>query len=105
MMGRDFLNVKSGPGCEKLLKDIEELRDGWLPELTRKDLPTLRRAIEAENSLKVAELMVRAALAREESRGNHFRDDYPELDDANWRRNVIFREEDGALMQSTRVLK
>ncbi|MBC9867408.1 MAG: FAD-binding protein [Opitutae bacterium] len=103
-MGRDFLNVKSRAGCEKLLKDIEELRGGWLPNLGRKDLPTLRRTIEAENSLKVAELMVRAALAREETRGNHYREDFPEIDDEKWRKNVILSERKGKVNLSTRDL-
>jgi L-aspartate oxidase len=104
-MGRDFLNVKSGPGCEKLLGDIQELREEWLPNLIRKDLPTVRRAIEAENSLKVAELMVRAAHAREESRGNHFREDFPEMNEGSWRKNVIFTEKNGELNLSTRNLE
>lgn len=103
-MGRDFLNVKSRPGCEKLLKDIEELRGGWLPNLKRQDLPTLRRTIEAENSLKVAELMVRAALAREETRGNHYREDFPEIDDEKWRKNIILTEANGTVNLTTRDL-
>ncbi len=104
-MGRDFLNVKSGAGCEKLLSDIEELRGEWLPELVRNNLATQRRAIEADNSLQVAELMVRAGLMREESRGNHFREDFPKLDDQNWRKNIIFRQEDPFLTQTTRSLE
>ena len=101
-MGRDFLNVKSGPACAKLLEDIEEFRDNWLPELARDNLAARRRAIEAANSLQVAELMVRAALAREESRGNHFREDYPRQDDQNWRKNIIFQLVDGELHLKTR---
>jgi L-aspartate oxidase len=37
-----------------------------------------RRAVEARNLHAVAEVMVLAALGREESRGAHFRVDYPE---------------------------
>ena len=103
-MGRDFLNVKSRAGCEKLLDDIEELRGSWLPHLERHDLPTLRRAIEAENSLKVAELMVRAGLAREETRGNHYREDFPEINDEKWRKNVILTEQNGEVILTTRDL-
>ena len=37
------------------------------------------------NLVTVAHLIARAALRREESRGGHFREDFPERDDARWR--------------------
>jgi L-aspartate oxidase len=37
-----------------------------------------RRALEARNLLVVAEAIVQTALGREESRGAHFRTDFPE---------------------------
>ncbi|TWT83908.1 L-aspartate oxidase [Planctomycetes bacterium CA13] len=43
---------------------------------------------ELQNMLLTAWCMVRAALARTESRGVHFRSDYPETDDENWRRHL-----------------
>jgi L-aspartate oxidase len=44
----------------------------------RAPLGLTRRELEARNLLAVAEVMVQAALAREESRGAHFRMDFPE---------------------------
>jgi len=41
-----------------------------------------RRAIEARNLHTVAEVMVQAALARQESRGAHYRTDFPQHADA-----------------------
>ncbi len=38
--------------------------------------------------LTVARLIARAALRRTESRGGHFRADYPERDDINWKRRI-----------------
>lgn len=38
--------------------------------------------------LTVARLMARAALRREESRGTHFRADFPRRDDIHWKRHV-----------------
>jgi L-aspartate oxidase len=45
-------------------------------------------AWKAANLLTVARLIARAALRREESRGAHYRDDYPERDDIHWKKRV-----------------
>lgn len=45
----------------------------------------------AVNIVTVAYLVARAALRREESRGAHYRDDYPGRDDINWSRRVADR--------------
>jgi len=46
---------------------------------------------ELQNMLSLARLMIRAALQREETRGAHFRGDFPAADDAHWLRHLSFR--------------
>ncbi len=41
------------------------------------------------NLTTVARLVARAALRREESRGGHFRSDFPQRDDRNWTRHLV----------------
>jgi len=41
------------------------------------------------NLVTVARLIARAALRREESRGGHFRADFPDRDDARWRVHLV----------------
>jgi L-aspartate oxidase len=46
-------------------------------------------AWEAQNMLTVAEMILRAALMREESRGAHYRKDFPETNDKKWKKTII----------------
>ena len=48
-------------------------------------------ALENDNMLLVAQCVVSSALGRTESRGAHFRTDFPEADDANWLKNTVVR--------------
>jgi L-aspartate oxidase len=49
-----------------------------------------RAGWELQNLLTVARLMIEGALGRDESRGTHFRSDFPARDDARWgQRHVV----------------
>ncbi len=48
-----------------------------------------KEAYELLNLLTVATLATRASLLRTESRGGHYRSDFPDKDDVNWRKHII----------------
>ena len=56
------------------LKRAQARLDGMMREIPR---GFSRRAIEARNLFTVANVIVESALAREESRGAHYRNDFP----------------------------
>ncbi len=77
--------VRNREGLEKARTALHELRGALTqPGLTVEEL-------ELFNLLIVAEHMVESAWVREESRGVHLRSDFPERDDARWRRHVTMR--------------
>ena len=46
-------------------------------------------AFEFQNMLDVANLIAEAAIIRRESRGAHYREDYPEHDDVHWKKHIV----------------
>jgi fumarate reductase (CoM/CoB) subunit A len=48
-------------------------------------------ALEITKMLDVAELVTRSALLREESRGAHYREDFPETKD-EWKKSIVFNK-------------
>jgi succinate dehydrogenase / fumarate reductase flavoprotein subunit len=54
----------------------------------------LQEVLELKHMLNLAEAIVRGALARTESRGAHYRTDFPKRDDKNWlKHTLIFMRE------------
>ena len=78
--------VRDDHGLQSALRELETL-GAQLPE------PRLRREREAHNLLTTALLITRSALARKESRGAHYRTDFPAHDDAHFKRHSVISRE------------
>jgi succinate dehydrogenase / fumarate reductase flavoprotein subunit/fumarate reductase flavoprotein subunit len=63
--------------------------------------PGWQEALNLENLLTVAPLVITAAAHREESRGSHYRSDFPQPDDRRWLRRVAVRDLAGEPVVST----
>jgi len=46
--------------------------------------------IELANLIILANLVTKSALMREESRGAHYRQDFPDRDDVNWKKSIEY---------------
>jgi succinate dehydrogenase / fumarate reductase flavoprotein subunit len=64
--------------------------------------PGWHTALDLQNLLTVSEIVARAALERKESRGGHFRDDFPEKDPAYGKFNIVVKRGAGGEMQVVR---
>ena len=83
-----------------LLREESTLRQGFAAqEACAADLERLgqgkqsRRLAEAHAMSRVARAILVSALARTESRGAHFRNDFPRRDDQNFRKHSVFSRE------------
>ena len=57
-----------------------------------KYMPDDKDELELKNMAMTSQLIAIAALNRKESRGAHFRSDFPMQDDLHWRRHQVFRK-------------
>ncbi|HEU4831215.1 MAG TPA: succinate dehydrogenase flavoprotein subunit [Actinomycetota bacterium] len=66
----------------------------------------LMEVVELGFLLECADALVVAALARDESRGGHYREDHPLRDDANWlKHSLAYREDDGSIRLEHKPVK
>jgi succinate dehydrogenase / fumarate reductase flavoprotein subunit len=84
---RDEKNLKGLIESIRTLK--ERSKDIGLKDKTRKFNTELIDAIELSHMLNISEVIVISALARKESRGSHYREDFPGRDDTGWLKHTL----------------
>ena len=77
-------------------EDLKIVADA-LAALDRSILGNQVKALELQNMLEVARLITRIAIARTESRGGHYREDFSERDDTHWRKHLVDRRNEQTL--------
>ncbi|MCC2684762.1 MAG: L-aspartate oxidase [Paenibacillaceae bacterium] len=77
--------TRNAQGLEKGVAELKRQLPLFEAKLTKKE------ELEFANLLTTALLVAEASLIREESRGGHYRDDFPEVDDDHWRKHVVFQ--------------
>ncbi len=71
------------------LAHVRSLAQAAAPRLFAPDFHELVKCFEVESTALTTALMYEAALLRTESRGWHYREDYPQRDDSEWLRWII----------------
>jgi succinate dehydrogenase / fumarate reductase flavoprotein subunit len=74
---------------EKLAKLRERFGQVKVEDRGTKYNTEMLEAVELENLLDLAEVLVESALGRQESRGAHSREDFPKRDDVNWLKHTL----------------
>lgn len=94
---------RTGEGLEYAVKRLEELLvESSKVAIKDKELnssnPELEEAYRVPRMLKVALCVARGALLRTESRGAHYREDYPKRDDLNWMKRTMTYWDEGSTL-------
>ena len=92
--------------CRRALDGLEKLRErarrvgvGGHREYN----PGWHAALDLPNLLLVSEAVTRSAIERRESRGGHFREDYPDKDPAFGKVNIVIRKGEDGRMELSRA--
>lgn len=82
-------------------EELSELLERWenIPLVDKSKVfnTNLIELMELRNMIEIARAVAFCALHRRESRGGHYREDYPERDDENFLKHTLVKQEDGKL--------
>jgi NADH-dependent fumarate reductase subunit A len=82
-------------------EELSELLERWenIPLVDKSKVfnTNLIELMELRNMIEMARAVAFCALHRRESRGGHYREDYPERDDENFLKHTLVKQEDGRL--------
>lgn len=104
VMWKNVGMIRNYVGLKMALDTIGDLRRE-ARNATAGNFDELKNVFELFNAMTSSELVVRAALMRKESRGAHFRRDYPKTDGERWLKNIVIQERKGRIFAKTLVLK
>jgi succinate dehydrogenase/fumarate reductase flavoprotein subunit len=91
------MQIKHGPRLEAVLTLVEFVREHLVPKMKARDPHELRMSHEARNMALNAEMLLRASLFRTESRGSHYREDFPRREDPEWLAWTVLKQDDGRM--------
>jgi succinate dehydrogenase / fumarate reductase, flavoprotein subunit len=108
LMTEECSVFRNGHTLEQALTQIRHLKKRYLTVgLTNKSRVfnyELQEALELNNMLRTAEVIVYSALLRQESRGAHFRSDFPERNDEEWLKHTFVNETSTGLKEAYKPL-
>ena len=97
--------LRSADGLQKATDELARLDEEDASRLRATTLRGLKEAYEVQSMLLTSRAVVASALTRTESRGAHYRLDFPYRDDRDWLRNTFIRGKGKDLEITTRPIR
>jgi succinate dehydrogenase/fumarate reductase flavoprotein subunit len=102
--------IRNEKELEELISSLDALRRNDLQKLftsskSRQYNKAWVEALEIENLILMLSLSAQAALRRQESRGVHFREDFPVTDNDNWLKQIVLERNGESTLVTERPLK
>lgn len=97
--------VRDEESLENAMQLLQWIRAQQLLEIKAETPKEILEKMEVESALWVGEMITRSASARKESRGAHFRKDFPKMDDQMWRGNIFLKKSEEGMTLEFRPLK
>jgi fumarate reductase (CoM/CoB) subunit A len=94
IMWRHVLVIRTEESLSTAIKELTALRERFKNEIYISNKKELMHALEAENLILTGEMISRVAQLRKETRGSHFRVDYPQRDDERFLHRIVTWLED-----------
>lgn len=94
--------IRDGAGLKQAVDELESIARNDLPRVAIQAQPRTYSKewidfMQVRSLLVVLEASARSALMRKESRGVHYRSDYPETDNNHWLREIVVRQVGGRM--------
>ncbi len=89
--------IREGESLKTALVDIDRIKQKTLTDMASRAKethfnPEWLECLQVENITLILEMITRSALLRQESRGAHFRKDFPEMDSQQWLSSTVIRK-------------
>lgn len=101
VIGWDKSIIRHKDRLTESINRIKIIEERLIPQMRATDFHELMRCHEVEATLITTEMVLKSALLRTESRAAHYREDYPEMDNANWLKWIVVEKDEKGMKFST----
>jgi fumarate reductase (CoM/CoB) subunit A len=101
IMWKYVLVIRSEESLSKALEELKKLREKCSSQIHISNTKEMMNAIEAQNLILVGEIIANAGRLRKETRGSHFREDFPNRNDRDFLYRIVSRLESDQIVHRT----